>query len=258
MHTDEDKSGPRPHSGPVDILRLLIVDEHQMVTEALAARLSVAPGLWIAGCATTSDPRLPEKARWLRPDVIIINVEPLGLAVGEVLQRVAAAWPPARVVVVSSRRNIDQAVAAARSGAAAWVSKDQCADDLETVVRGVYGGRSWFPPEMLGEILRALRQDINRASEADDTLAVLTSRERDVLVCMVEGKQGRQIAEELIISMDTVHTHTRRIFSKLDVHSRLEAVSMARAAGLRPREQATVRRGQARALSLRLPPPKQR
>lgn len=250
MHMDEVNVASGLHSGPVDVLRLLIVDEHQMVSEALAARLSVAPGFWIAGCATASDPRLPEKARWLRPDVIIIDVEPFELMVGEVLQRLAAAWPPAHVVVVSSGHNIDQAVAAARSGAAAWVSKDQGADDLETVVRGVSNGRSWFPPEMLGEILRELRQDISRVREAVDPLDVLTPRERDVLGCMVEGRQGREIAEELIISMDTVRTHTRGIFSKLDVHSRLEAVSMARAAGLRPREQATPPSGRARALPL--------
>jgi DNA-binding NarL/FixJ family response regulator len=251
---DEDNVARGPQSRPVDVRRLLIVDEHQMVAEALAARLSAVPGLWVAGWATTGDPRLPAKARRLRPDVIIINVEPLGCAVGEFLQRLAAAWPPVRVVTVGSGRNIDQAVAAARSGAAAWVSTDQCADDLETVVRGVSSGQSWFPPEMLGEILRALRRDISQASEAADTLAVLTPRERGVLVCMVEGKQGRQIAEELIISMDTVHTHTRGIFSKLGVHSRLEAVRMARAAGLRPREHPAASRGQAKALPLRLPP----
>jgi hypothetical protein len=72
---------------------------------------------------------------------------------------------------------------------------------------------------------------------------------------MVEGKQSREIANELIISMDTVRTHTRGIFSKLDVHSRLEAVSTARAAGLRPRDQATDSGGQAKALSLQKSPP---
>src|SRR5215471_12463942 len=100
MHMDEDKVVCGHHSGPVDVLRLLIIDEHQMVSEALAARLAMAPGIWVAGCATTSDPRLPEKVRWLRPDVIIIDVEPLGLAVGEVLQQLAAASPPPHVVVL--------------------------------------------------------------------------------------------------------------------------------------------------------------
>jgi DNA-binding NarL/FixJ family response regulator len=239
---------------PVGDIRVLVVDEHQMVAEALAARLSVAPGLWVAGCAITSDPQLLEKIRWLCPDVIVINVEPFGFAVGEVLKALEAARPPAHVVIVSPDRNVGQGVAAARAGAAAWVSTDQDADDLETVVRGVCSGRAWFPPEILGEILRELRQGGNRARKVADSLDLLTPRERDVLACMVEGKKGREIAEELTISMDTVRAHTRGIFSKLDVRSRLEAVSIARTARLRPREQAAVPSGQLRVLPLHLPP----
>jgi len=72
---------------------------------------------------------------------------------------------------------------------------------------------------------------------------VLSPRERDVLASMAEGKRGRQIAEELLISTDTVRTHTRSIFSKLDVHSRLEAVRVARAAGLQLPERSPVTGG---------------
>ena len=77
---------------------------------------------------------------------------------------------------------------------------------------------------MLGEILRQLRDDIRRAREHDDLLSLLSPRERDVLLSMMEGKRGRQIAQDLMISTDTVRTHIRNIFAKLDVHSRLEAV----------------------------------
>jgi DNA-binding NarL/FixJ family response regulator len=214
-----------------------------MVTEALASRLSTAPDLWVAGCCSTDDPQLPEVVRWLRPDVILIEVEPLGFAVGEVLTRLKAAWPAAHVVVVSGDHDVAHAVDAARAGAAAWVSKEQGADDLETVLRGVCQGHSWFPPEMLGEILRELRDDVRRAREDSDPLDVLSPRERDVLASMAEGKRGRQIAEELLISTDTVRTHTRSIFNKLDVHSRLEAVRVARAAGLRLPERSPERSG---------------
>ncbi len=224
-------------SDQVDVLRLLIVDDHKLVTEALASRLSAAPDLWVAGCSSTDDPQLPEVVRWLRPDVVMIEVEPLGFAVAEVLQRLRAAWPAAQVVVVSADRDVAHAVDAARAGAAAWVSKEQGADQLEIVLRGVCRGYSWFPPEMLGQIMRELREDARRASEDSGPLDVLSPRERDVLARMADGKRGREIAEELLISTDTVRTHTRSIFSKLDVHSRLEAVSVARAAGLRPREQ---------------------
>ncbi len=219
-------------------VRLLLVDDHLMVTEALASRLSSAMDLWVAGRCTTGDPNLIEIVRGLRPDVITIEVAPVGDRVGELLRKVITARPEARVMVLSSDHDVRHAVEAARAGAAAWVAKEQGAAELETVLRGVIKGESWFPPGMLGEILRELRADVGRARQQGDSLAVLSRREREVLLAMMEGKHGRQIARELTISNDTVRTHIRNIFAKLDVHSRLEAVRVARAAGLHLAEQA--------------------
>jgi NarL family two-component system response regulator LiaR len=220
----------------MEVLRLVLVDDYRMVTEALASRLSAAPDLWVAGCSQTDDPRLPEIVRWLRPDVVLIDVEPLGFAVGEILGRIRAAWPAARIIVVTADSDVSHAVEAARAGADAWVSKSQGADQLETVLRGVARGYSWFPPEMLGEVMRALRDDVRHAQESGSLLDTLSPRELDVLTSMAKGKRARQIAAELMISADTVRTHTRSIFGKLEVHSRIEAVSVAWAAGLRPAE----------------------
>jgi NarL family two-component system response regulator LiaR len=238
MHLDEDAVMLTGQSEPMNPVRLLLVDDHLMVTEALASRLSTAMDLWVAGRCTTADPNLLDIVRGLRPDVITIEVEPLGLAVGEVLRSLVAARPEARVVVLSSDHNLGHAVEAARAGVAAWVAKEQGAAELETVLRGVCEGKSWFPPDMLGEIVRELRGDVLRAKEHEDLLDVLSPRERDVLLSMMDGKRGRQIAQDLLISTDTVRTHTRNIFAKLDVHSRLEAVRVARAAGLKAPEHA--------------------
>ena len=135
------------------------------------------------------------------------------------------------MVILSGDRNVAHAVAAARAGAAAWVAKEQDADEFESVVRGVCRGCSWFPPEMLGEILRSLRSGAGRGGS---DLRALSSREIDVLRAMMTGSHGRQIAADLHISADTVRTHTQNIYAKLDVHSRVEAVSVARCAGLEP------------------------
>lgn len=220
----------------MEVLRLVLVDDYRMVTEALASRLSAAPDLWVAGCSQTDDPRLPEIIRWLRPDIVLIDVEPLGFAAGEVLGRIRAAWPAARLIVVTADSDVSHAIEAARAGADAWVSKGQGADQLEIVLRGVARGYSWFPPEMLGDILRALRDDVRHAQQSGSLLDTLSPRELDVLTSMAKGKRARQIAAELMISADTVRTHTRSIFGKLEVHSRIEAVSVAWAAGLRPAE----------------------
>ena len=89
---------------------------------------------------------------------------------------------------------------------------------------------------MLGEVIRGLREDVETARESSNLLDTLSPRELDVLTSMAKGKRARQIAAELMISADTVRTHTRSIFGKLEVHSRIEAVSVAWAAGLRPDE----------------------
>jgi len=213
-------------------IRLLLIDDHLMVTEALASRLSGAMDIWVAGRCTTADPNLIDIIKGVRPDIITIEVEPFGDDVGRILATVIAARPEARVIVLSSDHDVTHAVEAVRAGAAAWLAKEQGAGELEDVLRGVIRGESWFPPDMLGPILRELREDARRARSQDDSLGGLSKREREVLLEMMDGKHGRQIATDLAISVDTVRTHIRNIFSKLEVHSRLEAVGVARAAGL--------------------------
>jgi DNA-binding NarL/FixJ family response regulator len=213
-------------------IRVLLVDDHLMITEALAARLSTADDLWVAGRCAATDPNLLQIVREVRPDVITIEVASLGSSVGVVLGRLVGVAPRARVVVLSSDHEVSHAVAAARVGVAAWVAKEQGAAELEVVVRGVVRGESWFPPVMLGAVLAGLRADVGRARAGDGPVGLLSRRERQVLAAMVEGRRASQIAEELTISTDTVRTHIRNIFGKLEVHTRLEAVKVAREQGL--------------------------
>src|SRR5260370_32821461 len=211
MYLGEDRPAATVPTELRNPVRLLLVDDHLMVTEALASRLSAAMDLWVAGRCTTADCNLVDIVRGLLPVVITIEVEPLGSAVGEVLRALVAVRPEARVVVLSADHNLAHAVEAARAGVAAWVAKEQGAAELEIVVRGVCQGKSWFPPDMLGEILRELRTDVSRAKEHEDLLDVLSPRERDVLLSMMDGKRGRQIAQDLLISTYTGRSNTRNI-----------------------------------------------
>lgn len=233
MHLDEDSTMLPRQAGLMTPIRLLLADDHLMITEALAARLSAAPDVWVAGRCAATDPNLMAIVRGVRPDVIAIEAEPFGSGIGDLIARLTSASPDLRIVILSADRNVAHAVAAASAGAAAWVAKEQDAAEFEAVIRGVCRGWSWYPPEMLGEILISLRAAASRAHEGGD-LDVLSTRETEVLRAMMTGRRGRQIARDLHISADTVRTHTQNIYSKLDVHSRLEAVSVARAAGLQP------------------------
>lgn len=229
----EDTATGTAHSGRMPIRRLLLVDDHLMLTEALSDRLATVDDIWVAGRCGATDPGLLGVARRLRPDVITIEVGQLGSTAGDVLGGLATACPAARVVVLSAERDTGHAVLAARAGASAWVPKDSSADDLVAVLRGVCAGNAWYPPDLLGPVLRALRSDVRQAADRTGPLDVLSPRERDVLTGMLDGGRAKQIAGDLAISVDTVRTHTKSILAKLGVHSRLEAVRVARAAGLR-------------------------
>lgn len=210
-------------------VRVLLVDDQQMLIEALAARLSTTPDIVVVGHCTTRDPHPHVLATLLCPDVITVEVTQAHDA-ATLLTLFRTAWPPARVVVLTASRDPEQALDAARAGADGWVSKESSIDALAHALRCAGQGQACFPPEQLGRVLRELRADVGRAQRREGPLDVLTRRERDVLMCLAQGHRPAKIADELGISANTVRTHTNKIFAKLSVHSRLEAATVARGA----------------------------
>ena len=211
----------------------MLIDDHKMLTDALATRLSAAGDLWVVGSATTDDPRLAEVIRALRPDVITTDVAPVTAETGRLLRTIHAARPAAHTVVLTDRRDTAHAVAAAREGAAGWVPKASSVEHLLGVLRAVGQGHAYYPPRQLGAVLQMLRADVRTARDQRERLGVLSRREREVLLRMIDGKPVSQIAAESLVSANTVRTHVRSILTKLGVHTRLEAVRIARIAGLR-------------------------
>jgi two-component system, NarL family, response regulator LiaR len=228
-------------------IRVLLIDDQQMLIEALAASLSTTPDIVVVGHCRTQDPRPEVLAALLCPDVITIEVAQAHDAT-TLLTLLRAACPPARIVVLTASGDPQQALEAARAGADGWVPKQSSLDVLAHALRCAGQGQSYFPPEQLGAVLRELRADVGRAqvgraqvgraqrAEAgraqrqEGPLDVLTRRERDVLMCLEQGQGLAEIAGELGMSANTVRTHTNKIFAKLRVHSRLEAATVARQA----------------------------
>jgi two-component system, NarL family, response regulator LiaR len=129
----------------------------------------------------------------------------------------------ARLVVLALSGGGLDAVEAARVGASAWLDATCSADDFLRVLRGVCSGRAYYPPEVQGAVLRALRDD---ARPCAGPLARLTGREREVLQALAGGLGNREIGDHLGMSYNTVRTHINEIFRKLGVHSRVEAVRL--------------------------------
>ncbi|HEY0812428.1 MAG TPA: response regulator transcription factor [Pseudonocardia sp.] len=215
----------------VDIHRVVVVDGHRMFAEALTMTLSAEDDLRVVGSVAPADPDLPGVLGRLRPDVAIVDVARLGVRSAALLDIVSGAVADVRIVVLTGSQDVGQVVDAARAGALAWVSKERPSADLVATIRAVCAGHACYPPDYLGVVLRALaRPSAPRA----DRLAVLSRQERRVLACMVDGATGPELAAELHVSPGTVRTHIQKIFTKLGVHSRLEAVRIAREAGMRP------------------------
>jgi two-component system, NarL family, response regulator LiaR len=213
------------------IRRVVVVDDHRMLGELLAESLAAEPDLRVVGYVPSADADVEGLVARSRPDVVTVEIGDSGDG-GELLDRIAGLRPRPRIVVLTASVDLARMVAAARAGADAWLSKSAGSAELAATVRAVCEGHTVYPSAQLGAVLRALA---GGATGADDPLTELTRQERRVLQGMVDGARGPDLAAALHVSTGTVRSHTRRLFLKLGVHSRLEAVRVARAAGIRPR-----------------------
>ena len=227
----DDVTGRRArHCNDVENLRVLVVDDHPLFAEALAARLGCEPGMSVPASAGTVD-RALALIDQDPPTVVLLDLvlgEDSGLTV---LRAIRREHPQVAVVMLSASSGIEQVVEAIRLGARAWVPKLVDAQQLIKVIHSVALGGGWLPDDLLGAVLDRLTLV---EEHTPDVLVALTTRERQVLQCMIDGLPRADIAGRLFLSPNTVRTHTQNLLAKLDCHSLLEAVALARRSGMRP------------------------
>jgi two-component system NarL family response regulator len=226
---DPEPGGVR-HPHRMRSIRVLIVDDHALFAEALAARLGAEPDVEVLPVAHDIR-RAAALIATEAPQVVVLDLvlgEESGLDALDLIRR---RYPDVRVVMLSGMTDIDSMVASLRRGAVAWLPKTESADLVAQVIRSAAERGGWIPPAVLGEVLRRLPAG---GDPDGGDLADLTPREREVLQCMVEGLNRPEIADRLGLSANTVRTHTQNLLAKLGVHSALEAITMAMRSGMRP------------------------
>jgi two-component system, NarL family, response regulator LiaR len=214
---------------------VVLVDDQHLRADAIALHLTAATGVTVVARYGLHRAALLRDLPGLRPDVIMIFVEKAGPPLPTLIGNIRAAYPEGQILVLAEGADITLVVAAARAGADSWVEPSSSFDQLLEALHGLHRGEASFPAVQLGAVVRALREDARKAREARERsspLDALSRREREVLHHIVQGKKDSVIARELSISPNTVRTHTANILAKLNVHSRLEAASIARAAGM--------------------------
>ncbi|MER7534938.1 response regulator transcription factor [Streptomyces sp. NPDC097704] len=207
-------------------IRVLLVDDHQVVRRGLRTFLEVQDDIEVVGEAADGAEGVA-RAEELHPDVVLMDVKMPGTDGIDALKRLRELGNPARVLIVTSFTEQRTVVPALRAGARGYVYKDVDPDALAGAIRSVHAGHVLLQPEVAGALLA--EDDHGGGTGRGGTL---TEREREVLGLIADGRSNREIARALVLSEKTVKTHVSNILMKLDLADRTQAALWAVRHGL--------------------------
>jgi DNA-binding NarL/FixJ family response regulator len=200
-------------------IRVLCVDDHPVVRDGIEAIINLQPDMMLAGAAATGAEALARFSE-LRPDVAIVDLQLPDMTGFDLIKKIKAKSPNARIIVLSSHEGDVDIQRALEAGAQGYVAKGIVRDELLGTIRSVYAGKQ----RLSATAAQKLAEHI-----ADEPIS---PRELEVLSLMSAGKRNKEIAGELSIAEDTVKMHVRNILSKLQVNDRTEAVTIALRRGI--------------------------
>jgi len=206
-------------------IRILLADDHAVVRQGFKMILGAQPDMEIVGEAGNGREAL-ELASSLKPDLVVMDVAMPELNGIEATRRMAEAAPHTRVLALSMHKDSVYVREILRAGARGYLLKDSVAADLVSAVRAVAGGEGYISPAVSNAVLDDYRRHVT------NPIDMLTSREREVLQMLAEGKTNKEIATVLNLSVYTVDAHRGRIMEKLNLHSINELVRFAVRNGL--------------------------
>jgi NarL family two-component system response regulator LiaR len=215
-------------------VRVLIVDDHEVVRQGLRFVLEQEDGIEVVGEAGDGEAAL-RAVRALRPDVMLLDLVMPGMDGLRALEalREAGDGPAPAVIVLTSFQEEDRVVEAVRLGALSYLSKTSAVDRVVEAVRAAARGGSVLEPGIAALLVRQVRR-----AERPRPLDTLTPRERDVLAALARGRSNAEIARDLRMGRETVKSHVSSILAKLGVSDRTQAAIYALQQGLVPLDEA--------------------
>jgi len=213
----------------VSKIRLLLVDDHQIVRAGLRMLFSAEPTVEIIGEAASGEAAVAA-VEDLEPDVVLMDVAMPGIGGVEATRRIKASHPQVAVLALTMHEDEEYFFEMLAAGASGYVPKRAAPDDLMSAINIVRQGDVYIYPSLA----RLLVKDFLHRSEASapETREELTPREQEVLTFIAEGYSNREIADVLVISVKTVDRHRENIMRKLQLHNRVELVKYAIEKGL--------------------------
>lgn len=209
-------------------IRVLLVEDHQLLTDLLAQVLGREPDVQVVGvAASVSGAReFARDRRDVDVDVILLDFRlPDGTGV-DAIRAMKDRWPAARIVMLTAVADDETILEAIQAGADGYLTKDRALDEIVGAVRAVHAGETLLPRSVILVIAHRVAEARQQGRE-NTNVEPLTPRELDVLQALAQGLSSQEISEQLRIAPNTFRTHVQNIMAKLRVHSKLEAVAFA-------------------------------
>jgi DNA-binding NarL/FixJ family response regulator len=207
------------------MIRIVLADDHVVMRNGLKLLLERQPNFAVAGEAVNGREAV-EICEKLKPDVLVLDIAMPNLNGIEAARQIAAKMPKTAIVILSMHSDESYVLRALKAGARAYLLKDSAEADLINAIRAVSEGKAFFSPA----ISKMLVDDYMRRLEqrgVEDSYELLTTREREILQLLAEGKSNKEVAAMLNLSLYTVETHRGNILQKLNLHSVPELILYA-------------------------------
>ena len=201
------------------MIRILLVDDHEMVRIGVSAYLQSQADMEVAGEAVNGKEAV-KMALELRPDVILMDMVMPVMNGAEATEAIVREWPEAKIMIVTSFLDDDKVYPALKAGAVSYILKTSKASRIADSIRETMNGTPVLEPEVMSKMMKQMRHDRVLHDE-------LTDREMEILLLLATGYTNQEIAEELFIALKTVKTHVSNLLAKLEVHDRTQAVIYA-------------------------------
>ncbi len=203
------------------MIKVLLVDDHEMVRLGVSAYLSVQEDIEVIAQAENGKIGV-EKALELKPDIILMDLVMPEMDGIEATKEILSKWKEAKIIIVTSFIDDEKVYPAISAGAKSYLLKTSSASEIAQAIRDTYRGEGVFEKEVSEKLEH--RQEVE---EEFRLFEELTSREKEVLLLIAQGKSNQEIADECFITLKTVKTHVSNILSKLQVEDRTQATIYA-------------------------------
>jgi DNA-binding NarL/FixJ family response regulator len=228
---DKENAVAGQPSPPVNIITVLLVDDHELVRDGLRMLLQSAEDIQVVGEAENGHQAVQEAIR-LQPDVILLDLAMPVLNGIEAARQIAHEVPSARVLILSSYNDGHRLRQAVEAGASGYLMKETGSDNLLAAVRQARNGAAFFNPLFLGELSRVWAEAPKEHHPAPTQRAKLTWRESEVLQLIAEGYASKQIGDVLSLAGKTIEKHRQTLMAKLGLHKIADLTRYAVAAGI--------------------------